>query len=211
MDILRVGLVGCGSIAERELDGLSQVRGARVVATADPMEERALLLAGRAGGARAYTDYRRLLEDDEVDAVIISTPNFLHAQQTICAAQAGKHVLVQKPLALTLHDIDSMDRATKHAGITAMALMMTRFQSCYLQLKDMLDNETLGVPLVYRTHYSHSGIGKAHRMQRVERLWDQRQCLDFAWERRAPRRACIRRVDIRHGPARHGRHPCAGD
>ena len=77
MDIVRVGLIGCGSIAERELDGLSHVRGARVVATADPVAERARLLACRAGGARSYADYRRLLEDDEVDAVIISTPNTL--------------------------------------------------------------------------------------------------------------------------------------
>jgi predicted dehydrogenase len=126
------------------------------------MEERARLLADRAGGARAYSDYQRLLEGDAVDAVIISTPNFLHARQTIHAARAGKHVLVQKPLALTLDDIDSMDRAAKDAGVTAMALMMTRFQSCYQHLKELLDNRVLGAPLVYRTQYSHSGIGRAH-------------------------------------------------
>ena len=150
MDCVRVGLIGCGSVAESELDGLDQVRGARVVATADPVEQRARLLAHRAGGARAYGDYRRLLEDREVDAVIISTPNFLHARQTIDAAQAGKHVLVQKPLALTLDDIDDMDRATRDAGVTSMALMVMRFQSSYMQLKEAarqpLDGRPAGVP-----------------------------------------------------------------
>jgi predicted dehydrogenase len=163
MDSVRVGLIGCGSIAESELDGLGQVRGARVVATADPVEQRAQLLAHRAGGARACRDYRRLLDDHEVDAVIISTPNFLHARQTIRAAQAGKHVLVQKPLALTLDDIDSMDKATQDAGVVGMALMVMRFQSSYVQLKELLDNQALGSPLVYRTHYSHSGIGRSYR------------------------------------------------
>ena len=97
------------------------------------------------------------------DAVIISTPNFLHARQTIDAAQAGKHVLVQKPLSLSLDDIDHMDMATRDAGVTSMALMVMRFQSSYMQLKEVLDSPTMGAPLVHRTQYSHSGIGRSYR------------------------------------------------
>ncbi len=163
MDQVRIGLIGCGTIAEKQLAGLVQVRHVRLVATADVSRDRAALLADRYGGERSYTDHRQLLEDTDVDAVIVSTPNHLHAQQTIDAANAGKHVLVQKPLALTLEDIDAMDRAVKDAGVTAMALMMNRFTPSYMRLKDLLTRRTFGDPLVYRTHFSHAGIYKSYK------------------------------------------------
>lgn len=163
MDYARIGLIGCGTIAEKELAGALQVRRARVVAVSDVSEERARLLADRAGATHCYTDYRHLLDNPEVDGVIISTPNFLHAQHTIDAAEAGKHVLVQKPLALTLSAIDAMDRATRDAGVIAMALMMMRFVPSYQRLKGLLDQRTFGTPLVYRTHFSHAGIYKSYK------------------------------------------------
>lgn len=163
MDQVRIGLVGCGTIAEKQLAGLAQVRRVRLVATADISAERAALLADRYGADKSYTDHRDLLEDPDVDAVIVSTPNHLHAQHTIDAASASKHVLVQKPLALTLQDVDAMNRAVKDAGVTAMALMMNRFTPSYLRLKELLDRRTFGAPLVYRTHFSHAGIYKSYK------------------------------------------------
>lgn len=163
MDQVRIGLIGCGTIAEKQLAGLAQIGRVRLVATADVTAERAALLADRHGAARSYTDHRQLLDDADVDAVIVSTPNHLHAQHTIDAAGAGKHVLVQKPLALTLQDIDAMDRAVKSAGVTAMALMMNRFTPSYVRLKELLDRRTFGAPLVYRTHFSHAGIYKSYK------------------------------------------------
>jgi predicted dehydrogenase len=163
MDQVRFGLFGCGTIADKQLAGLAQVRRVRLAATADASAERAALLADRYGAARSYTDHRELLEDPDVDAVIVSTPNHLHAQHTIDAATAGKHVLVQKPLALTLQDVDAMDRAVQDAGVTAMALMMNRFTPSYVRLKELLDRQTFGPPLVYRTHFSHAGIYKSYK------------------------------------------------
>lgn len=163
MEQVRIGLIGCGTIAEKQLAGLAGVRRARLTATADVNGERAALLASRYGAERWYSDHRHLLEDPEVDAVIVSTPNHLHARQTIDAADAGKHVLVQKPLALTLDDIDAMDHAVKRAGVTAMALMMNRFTPSYDRLKELLDRRTIGVPFVYRTHFSHAGIYKSYQ------------------------------------------------
>ena len=131
MDCVRVGLIGCGSVAESELDGLGQVRGARVVATADPVEQRARLLAHRAGGARAYSDYRRLLEDDEVDAVIISTPNFLHARQTIAPPRRASTSWCKSPWRSRSTTSTAWTRPRRDAGVTGMALMVMRFQSSY--------------------------------------------------------------------------------
>ncbi len=163
MEQVRIGLIGCGTIAEKQLAGLAAVRQVRLTATADVTAERAALLAGRFGAERSYTDHRQLLDDPEVEAVIISTPNHLHKQQTIDAAGAGKHVLVQKPLALTLQDIDAMDRAVTSAGVTGMALMMNRFTPSYIRLKELLDRHTFGAPFVYRTHFSHAGIYKSYK------------------------------------------------
>lgn len=163
MERVRIGLIGCGTIAEKQLAGLAAVRQVRLTATADVNGDRAALLANRYGAERSYTDYRQLLDDPEVDAVIISTPNHLHAPQTIDAAAAGKHVLVQKPLALTLEDVDAMDQAVKRAGVTGMALMMNRFTPSYVRLKELLDQRTFGAPFVYRTHFSHAGIYKSYR------------------------------------------------
>lgn len=163
MEQVRIGLIGCGTIAEKQLAGLASVQQVRLTATADVNAERAVLLAGRYGAERSYTDHRQLLDDPAVDAVIVSTPNHLHARHTIDAAGAGKHVLVQKPLALTLEDIDAMDRAVKNAGVTAMALMMNRFTPSYVRLKELLDRQIFGIPFVYRTHFSHAGIYKSYQ------------------------------------------------
>jgi UDP-N-acetylglucosamine 3-dehydrogenase len=161
-EYVRIGLIGCGTIAEKELAGLVQLRTARLVATADVSAERAELLARRFGAARPYTDHREMLADPEVDAVIVSTPNHLHARHTIDAAEAGKHILVQKPLALSLEDVDAMDAAARRAGVTAMALMMNRFTPSYVRLKELIDQRAFGTPRVYRTHFSHAGIYKTY-------------------------------------------------
>lgn len=163
MDQIRIGLIGCGTIAEKQLAGLAQVRRVRLMATADVSAERAALLADRHEAAKSYTDHRELLDDPNVDAVIVSTPNHLHAQHTIDAAGAGKHVLVQKPLALSLSEVDAMTMAVKDAGVTAMALMMNRFTPSYVRLKELLEQRTFGAPLVYRTHFSHAGIYKSYK------------------------------------------------
>lgn len=162
MEQIRIGLIGCGTIAEKQLAGLAQTRLVRLVATADLNPDRANLLADRYDVLKRFTDHKELLAQDDVDAVIISTPNFLHAQQAIDAAEAGKHVLVQKPLALTIEDVVAMDRAAKSAGVTAMALMMNRFTPSYARLKESLDQDLLGTPLVFRSHFYHSGINKTY-------------------------------------------------
>jgi predicted dehydrogenase len=110
---IRVGIIGCGKVAnERHLPALKHVPGIRVVAAADGNVERLETMASRWAIDHQFNDYRTLLDRDDVDAVGILTPTGLHAEIGMAALDAGKHVLVEKPLALTLDECDRLiDRA----------------------------------------------------------------------------------------------------
>lgn len=158
-----LGMIGVGTIAEKELTGLKGVHGARLVAVADVNEVRGREVARRFGVPKVYTSHQDLLADPAVDAVIISTPNFLHAPHAIDAAKAGKHILVQKPMALRLADCDAMIQAAREAGVKLMTLFMMRFMPSYQHLKTMLAEDVVGTPRIYRTHFSHAGIYKSYK------------------------------------------------
>jgi predicted dehydrogenase len=109
----RIGLIGAGTMASSHAQALRDIAGARVVAVADPLLERAQEVAGVLG-AHAYAHYHELL--DEVDAVWICSPPFLHHEQAQTCAAAGKHIFLEKPLALSLADGQAIVRtARKHA------------------------------------------------------------------------------------------------
>src|SRR5512135_81688 len=91
-DTVNFALIGCGRVAPRHANSLANLPGARLLAVADVVEKRALHFA-RDFGVEPYTDYRRLLDRPDVDAVNICTPSGLHACMAIEAMQAGKHVL----------------------------------------------------------------------------------------------------------------------
>ena len=106
---VRVGLVGCGRAAERlHVPALAGVRGASIVALADPDAARLEALRARLPRAAGYPDYRALLDDDTVDLVAVCVPAAGHAEIATAALRAGKHLFVEKPLALTLADCDAL-------------------------------------------------------------------------------------------------------
>jgi predicted dehydrogenase len=119
---LRLGMIGCGQISTRFFDQAAKLDaagwGVRFVATCARREESARAKAQERGAARWYDDHRRLIDDPEVDGVVITTPHALHAQMAIDALNAGKHVLVEKPMvtrwehALALRDAAQASKAT---------------------------------------------------------------------------------------------------
>jgi predicted dehydrogenase len=117
---MRLGLIGCGWIVERgHAPALQRAEGVEVVATADPAGDRALRLGHlfRLGPDACYTDYRALLERPDVEAVTVATPPATHREIVTLAAEAGKHVLCEKPLATTLADADAMIEVCRHHGV----------------------------------------------------------------------------------------------
>ncbi len=107
MELVRLGIIGCGAISKKHGEAISRIGGAKLVAAADLLEENVRQFVNTYGG-KSYTDYREMLEDPNVDAVIIATPSGLHAKMGQDTLDAGKHVLVEKPLAMCANDADRL-------------------------------------------------------------------------------------------------------
>lgn len=140
-----VGIIGVGSIAEYvHVPGIKCSPNATLVAIADANRD---LLSRRQhewNVERAYQNPSELIADEQVDAVIICTPNYLHAPLAIEAARAGKHVLCEKPLALNLDEARAMVEAVAAAGVAHMTAFTYRFVPAMRYLKHLVDKGTFG-------------------------------------------------------------------
>lgn len=140
---VRFGIIGCGRIAPRHAQSLQQVAAAHLVAVADIKPNRAQHFAEEYGVA-AHTDYHTLLMRDDIDAVSICVPSGLHAQVAIDAMQAGKHVLVEKPIAITLDDADRMIAVSQSSGRTLGVVLQNRYNHPMQALRQAIDEGKLG-------------------------------------------------------------------
>lgn len=129
---VRIGIIGCGGIANgKHMPALKKIEEAEMVAFCDIIEERAVKAAKEFGveGAKVYTDYRKLLEDESIESVHVCTPNRSHSFITIDALEAGKHVMCEKPMAKTYAEAKRMyETAQKHGSLE------TRYRSWCSQL-----------------------------------------------------------------------------
>jgi xylose dehydrogenase (NAD/NADP) len=117
---LRWGIIGPGRIAPRIVRALSQSKRGELVAVASRELERANAFAARFGIDQAFGSYEALLDAPQIDVVYVALPNHLHAEWTIRALEAGKHVLCEKPLALSVDEVDAIIAASARAGRVAM-------------------------------------------------------------------------------------------
>lgn len=144
---LNVAVIGCGGIATgKHLPALSKQDKAVLVAFCDLVESRAQEAAEKYGaeGAKTYTDYNELLKDPSIQVVHVCTPNDSHAEITIAALEAGKHVLCEKPMAKTTEEARSMIEAAKRTGKKLSIAYQNRFRDDSLHLKDMCEKGELG-------------------------------------------------------------------
>ena len=142
---LKWGIVGCAGIAIRAvIPGMAQSEWNEVVAIASRDEEKAKKTAGEHGIPKAYGSYEALLEDDSIDAVYIPLPNHLHKEWTIRAAEAGKHVLCEKPMALTAQEAEEMVAAANKAGVKLAEAFMYRHHPRYQMIRDLIASGEIG-------------------------------------------------------------------
>ena len=145
MKKVRVGVIGSGFIMrEAHLPGYAALDDAEVVAIADINREHAKKAADKFGISKVFTDYRKILEMDEIDAVDIATPNAWHAPYTIAALAAGKHVLVEKPMALTPREGEAMIAAARKSGKILMVGLNCRFLPETALFKQAIKSGALG-------------------------------------------------------------------
>ncbi|NIF22341.1 Gfo/Idh/MocA family oxidoreductase [Candidatus Pantoea multigeneris] len=127
---VRVGLIGAGRMGSFHAENLAwRIPGAVLAAVADPVAGAAEKLAQRLGVAKFYSDLHALLQDADIDAVVIAAPARIHAEWVIAAAQAGKHVFCEKPMAVTLEEADRAIAAAKQAGVVLQVGFNRRFDS----------------------------------------------------------------------------------
>lgn len=159
---VRVGILGSQFVSTIHCESLKTIPGAEIVAVASPTEAHVKAFAGRHNIPQAFTDYRRLLDLKDVDMVVLGIPNDLHARATIDAAGAGKHVVCEKPLCLSLADADRMIAACKHARVKLMYAEELCFAPKYVRLKKLLDDGALGKPVLVKQSEKHDGPHADH-------------------------------------------------
>jgi predicted dehydrogenase len=145
MATLRWGILSTASIAtEKVIPGIRRAALCEVVAIGSRDEGRARLVAERHGIRRVHGSYEALLADPDVDAVYVPLPNHLHAEWTIAAARAGKHVLCEKPLATTAAEAERMIEACRAGGVTLMEAFMYRLHPSWVAVRELVASGRIG-------------------------------------------------------------------
>ncbi len=139
----RFGIIGCGRISKIHTAVISELKDAELAAVCDIVKERAMAYAQKFN-CKAYTDYKRMLKAEHIDIINICTPTHMHAQMAVDAAEAGKHVVSEKPMAVTLHDADRMIESCRKNGVKLFVVKQNRYNSPIVKLKEAIDEKRFG-------------------------------------------------------------------
>ena len=156
MDTLRWGILSTADIARKKVvPGMRKAERCTIVAIASREAGRAEAVALELGIPRAHASYEALLADPEVDAVYIPLPNHLHAEWSIAAARAGKHVLCEKPLALTADDAQRMIDVADAEGVTLMEAFMYRLHPSWQAVAELVASDEIGRLVSVQSWFSY--------------------------------------------------------
>lgn len=164
MNEIGVAIIGTGGITlQNHLPGLALCPAVKVVALCDS-DPNVLDRARQTSGVNAtFSDYREVMKRSEVDAVIIATPNFLHAPIALEAIRAGKHVFCEKPIAMNFAEAREMYQAAERAGVRHMTAFTYRFVPAMRYMKHLVDQGAVGLPYHFRNHrlqdWGQRGLG----------------------------------------------------
>src|SRR5258708_26687387 len=158
---LNIGLIGSGFMGQAHADAYRRAgllyrslpRKPGLYAIADQNEALAEQARARLGFAKAYGDWRRLIEDLEVDVVDITTPNHLHVEPALAALEAGKHVYCEKPMAVKLADAQRMAATAKKAGVKTLVAFNNIKTPAVLVAKQIIERGEIGEPVRFRGRF----------------------------------------------------------
>jgi len=153
---VKVGLVGAGFVSDIHYAAFKEwVHNAEIVAVASP--NNAEIFAQERGIPDAYRDHSEMLKDKDIDVVVVGIPNDLHCQVTVDAAKAGKHVIIEKPLCITLEEADEMIETCNQAGVLLMYAEELLFAPKYVRAKTLIDEGAIGEPFLAKQSEEHPG------------------------------------------------------
>lgn len=178
MKPIRVAIVGCGRISDLHQLGYRGRDDAKIVAVCDTNKSQAKKKAREWGVEKVYGKYEDVLADKEVDAVELLTPHHLHCPMTVQAAQAGKHISVQKPMALSAAEADEMITAANNAGVILRVYETFVFYPPAVRAKEMIDAGEIGEIRGIRMHVSTGTGDTAWKVPLSSWVWrlNEKQC-----------------------------------
>jgi predicted dehydrogenase len=147
--IIRFGLIGCGDIAQKRVaPALRSSPICELVAVSRARSQHAESFAKEFGARRWYADWQELLSDDDIASVYVATPVHLHAEQSIAAAEAGKHVLCEKPMALNVAECNRMIAASNRHRVKLGIAYYRHFYPVIARIKQIINDGEVGTPVV---------------------------------------------------------------
>jgi UDP-N-acetylglucosamine 3-dehydrogenase len=163
MNTVRVGVVGLGWFGEKHLQVLRQLPNVEVVAVCSRTASRAKEIGKRYGVKKTYTDWKEVAKDPGMDAVLVATHLPDHRRPVVAAAEAGKDVFVEKPIAPTLEDADAMISAAEKSGVSLMVGHILRFENRYAQAKAAIEAGRIGrIVSMYARRNIPASFGGSH-------------------------------------------------
>jgi len=149
---VRIGLIGAGRMGGTFAHHLAfTVTEAEFVAVADSNAETAKQVAARYGVKKSFGDYRELLDEKDIEAVVIASPTGTHAEVVKAAANAGKHIFCEKPLALTLKECDEALAVVEKAKVKLQIGFMRHYDPAYMAAKQQIDSGAIGAPVMFKS------------------------------------------------------------
>ena len=175
---IRVAIIGCGRISDLHQIGYRGREDAKIVAVCDTNKAAARKKAKEWGLDKIYSDYQMVLEDEEVDVVELLTPHHLHCSMTVQAAQAGKHISVQKPMALSAAEADEMIAAADKAGVTLRVYETFVYYAPAMRAKQMIEAGEIGDVHAVRMHVSTGMSDTSWKVPLTAWLWrfNEKKC-----------------------------------
>ena len=161
MKKVKIALIGsgrAGMIHARNFQG--RVPFCTVSVVCDAFEEAAAAAAKELGTNRHETDYKKVLSDESIDAVVIATPTNLHRQIVLDCAAVGKHIFCEKPMAMNVEECDIMDKAAKENGVKLQIAFMRRFDLSFMRARKMIDAGEIGDVVMVRSNTRGPSIPK---------------------------------------------------
>lgn len=160
--IFNIAVVGCGAISRYHIPPVIENENANLYALCDPVESILKERMEEFGATYGVADYRELLDDPKVDAVLVLTSDDAHAEITCAFLRAGKPVLLEKPMALTTEECEEMLRVEKETGTPLMVGQVARYNPNFVQAKEIIDSGILGELTFIESEYAHN-YGSRHR------------------------------------------------
>jgi predicted dehydrogenase len=178
MNVIRVAIVGCGRISDLHQIGYRGREDAKIVAVCDTNKGHARDKAREWGVEKVYTDYAQVLNDQDVDVVELLTPHHLHCSMTVQAAEAGKHISVQKPMALTAAEADKMIAAANKAGVRLRVYETFVYYAPAMRAKQMIEAGEIGEVRTIRMHVNSGTGDTSWKVPLSAWLWrfNEKQC-----------------------------------